>query len=98
MVEISTPCAHQAGRVADLLHITPACGDGEAVEIGAQKTMPVEGGAGRIRIVDRNAAVKSYARCFYRPLDGGFKSQKFSPLLLFIHCTAIEKAFEVSVY
>ena len=60
--------AHQAGGIADLLHVAPTGGDGEAFKIGADEN-DTGGGRGREDAnADRNAGMEADSRGVDRPV------------------------------
>ncbi len=60
--------AHQAGGIADFLHVAPTCGDGETFEIGADK-YDASGGRGREDAnADRNAGMEADSGSVDRPV------------------------------
>ncbi len=68
--------AHEAGGVAHTGDVTPACGDGEAIEVGTEKDDSRHGRSGKNADFDVDTVVKADAFCFNWTLDGGFKPQR----------------------
>src|SRR5262249_7827822 len=67
---------HQAGRVADLLHVAPACGNAEPVEVGSDEHDPRGRRSRKNTNFDRNARMKPNPGRFYWTLNGGLKAQE----------------------
>ena len=68
--------AHQAGGVADLLYVAPACGDREAFEVGTDENDAGRGRGGEDTDADWNARMKSYPDRFDWTLNRSFESQE----------------------